>query len=136
MPRGLSRTLWATVRAGMTAPPLDPQFRQRRSYDVIIGVPKEIKVHEYRVGIVPAGVRELASRGHKVRIQQGAGVGSGIADDRFREAGAEIVPTADDVWSGSEMIMKVKEPIAAEYKRIQPKQTLFTYFHLAAVPEL
>ncbi len=101
-----------------------------------IGIPKEIKVHEYRVAIVPAGVRELVARGHKVRIEAGAGVGSGISDERFREAGAEILPTADEVWASAEMIIKVKEPVAAEYTRIQPKQTLFTYFHLAAVPEL
>lgn len=100
-----------------------------------IGIPKEIKIHEYRVAITPAGVKELKARGHHVRIEAGAGLGSGISDERFAQAGAEIT-SVDEVWTKSDMIMKVKEPIAAEYTRIQPRQTLFTYFHLAAVPEL
>jgi alanine dehydrogenase len=102
---------------------------------VNVGIPKEIKVHEYRVAIVPAGVRELVGKGHAVRIEAGAGVGSGISDATFQQAGAQIT-TVDEVWQKSDLIMKVKEPIPAEYKRIRAKQTLFTYFHLAAVPEL
>lgn len=101
-----------------------------------IGVPKEVKVHEYRVAIVPAGVAQLVASGHEVQIQAGAGEGSSITDEQFTAAGAKIIPTAEDVWSTSEMIMKVKEPVVSEHALIQPGQTLFTYFHLAAVPEL
>ncbi len=101
-----------------------------------IGVPKEVKIHEYRVAIVPAGVRELTAHGHKVRIQAGAGLGSAIPDERYVEAGAEIVPTAAELWRHSDMIMKVKEPIASEFPLFQRGQTIFTYFHLAAAQEL
>ncbi len=103
---------------------------------MIIGVPKEVKVHEYRVAITPAGVRMLKSRGHQVLIETNAGVGSGITDKQYEEAGAQMVSSAAEVWKRGEMIMKVKEPIVAEHTLIQPKQTIFTYFHLAAVPEL
>ena len=103
---------------------------------MIIGVPKETKIHEYRVGIVPAGVRMLKARGHQVLIETNAGVGSGITDAMFEEAGAQIVGSAAEVWKRGEMVMKVKEPIAPEYALMQPKQTVYTYFHLAAVPEL
>ncbi|MEL6544471.1 MAG: alanine dehydrogenase [Myxococcota bacterium] len=103
---------------------------------MIIGVPKEVKVHEYRVAMVPGGVQQLVAAGHEVRIQSGAGAGSSITDEQFVAAGAKIVPTADELWKGSEMIVKVKEPVAEEHDRIQHGQTLFTYFHLAAVPEL
>ncbi|MEO0592052.1 MAG: alanine dehydrogenase, partial [Myxococcota bacterium] len=103
---------------------------------MIIGVPKEVKVHEYRVAIVPAGVKQLVDAGHEVRIEANAGEGSRITDAQFEAAGAKIVPTTEALWSGSEMIMKVKEPVAIEHERIQAGQTLFTYFHLAAVPEL
>jgi len=103
---------------------------------VIIGVPKEVKVHEYRVAIVPAGVRALKAKGHQVLIESKAGVGSGITDALYEAAGATIVSSAAEVWKRGEMIMKVKEPIAPEHALIQPKQTIFTYFHLAAVPEL
>lgn len=103
---------------------------------MIIGVPKEVKIHEYRVAIVPAGVKQLVDAGHEVRIEANAGKGSRITDVQFEAAGAKIVPTAEALWSGAEMIMKVKEPVAIEHERIQAGQTLFTYFHLAAVPEL
>jgi alanine dehydrogenase len=103
---------------------------------VEIGIPKEVKVQEHRVAIVPAGVKRLIASGHVVRIQKGAGLGSGIPDTRFAAAGAELVDDADDLWQSSEMIIKVKEPVADEYARIQEGQTLFTYFHLAAVPDL
>jgi alanine dehydrogenase len=101
-----------------------------------IGVPKEIKRQEFRVGLVPGGVRQLVQAGHTVFIEQGAGLGSNITDQDFIDAGAQILPTADDVWSSSEMIIKVKEPLGDEHARIQPEQIIYTYFHLAAVPEL
>lgn len=99
---------------------------------MLVGVPKEIKNHEYRVAITPAGVKEFINHGHQVVIESGAGVGSAIADDAYRVAGAEIVSTAAEVWSRAEMILKVKEPIAAEYPLMREGQVLFTYLHLAA----
>ena len=101
-----------------------------------IGIPKEVKNHEYRVSVVPGGARLLVADGHEVFVQAGAGVGSGIMDEQYEEVGCTILPTADEVWAESEMIIKVKEPIAEEYGRIQPGQIIYTYFHLAAVPEL
>ncbi|MEM6533762.1 MAG: alanine dehydrogenase [Myxococcota bacterium] len=103
---------------------------------MIIGVPKEVKVHEYRVAMVPAGVQQLTAAGHEVLIQSGAGVGSSITDAAYESVGARIIETADELWKASEMVVKVKEPVAEEHERIQHGQTLFTYFHLAAVPEL
>jgi alanine dehydrogenase len=103
---------------------------------VIVGVPKEIKVHEYRVGAVPAFVKALTSRGHEVVVEKGAGLGSHIPDDAYVAAGARMVDTADEVWKAAEMIVKVKEPIEEEYARIQEGQTIYTFFHLAAVPAL
>lgn len=103
---------------------------------MIIGVPKEIKNHEYRVGLIPAAVRAYIANGHEVRVQTGAGLGSDISDSHFVDAGATMMETADEIWSTSEMIVKVKEPVAAEYDRIEHGQLIYTYFHLAAVPEL
>ncbi|MEI6404849.1 MAG: alanine dehydrogenase [Actinomycetes bacterium] len=97
-----------------------------------IGVPKEIKNHEYRVAITPAGVLELVRNGHEVFVEQDAGLGSSISNEEYASAGATILPTADAVWSTGDMIMKVKEPIAAEYDRMRKGQLLFTYLHLAA----
>ena len=97
-----------------------------------VGIPKEIKNHEYRVAITPAGVMELVRNGHEVVIEQDAGLGSSIPNEDYVKAGATILPTADDVWGSSEMILKVKEPIAAEYHRMREGQVLFTYLHLAA----
>ncbi|MCA9602281.1 MAG: alanine dehydrogenase, partial [Myxococcales bacterium] len=102
---------------------------------MIIGVPTETKTREYRVGINPGGVRALVNAGHKVLIQKGAGEGSGITDDAFEKAGATIVPGADDAWA-AEMVMKVKEPIPPEYKYFRPGLILYTYLHLAPLPEL
>ena len=99
---------------------------------MLVGVPKEIKNHEYRVAITPAGVKEFVNHGHKVVIETNAGAGSAISDDAYRAAGAEIVATAAEVWSRAEMIMKVKEPIAPEYPLMREGQILFTYLHLAA----
>jgi len=103
---------------------------------MVIGVPKETKNNEYRVGIVPSGVEELARDGHEVRIESQAGVGSGISDDDFRAAGAEIVPSAGDVWRGSDLVMKVKEPLPTEYDLMREGQLLFTFLHLAPLPDL
>ena len=97
-----------------------------------VGVPREIKNHEYRVAITPAGVHELVRHGHEVYIERDAGVGSSISNDEYIAAGARILDTADEVWQTGEMIMKVKEPIAAEYERMRNGQLLFTYLHLAA----
>ena len=99
---------------------------------MLVGVPKEIKNHEYRVAITPAGVKEFVNHGHKVVIETNAGMGSAISDDAYRVAGAEIVSTAAEVWSRAEMILKVKEPIAPEYSLMREGQVLFTYLHLAA----
>jgi alanine dehydrogenase len=99
---------------------------------MLVGVPTEIKNHEYRVAITPSGVHELVRHGHDVLVQSGAGVGSSIPDDEYAAAGAKIAPDHDQVWGQAEMIMKVKEPVAEEYGRMRPGQLLFTYLHLAA----
>jgi alanine dehydrogenase len=103
---------------------------------MLIGVPKEIKNRENRVGMVPGGVTQFIAAGHKVIIQKGAGLGAGIPDDKFIAAGAQIVDTKEDIWSRADMIVKVKEPIEPEYKLMRDGQILYTYLHLAAVPEL
>ena len=100
-----------------------------------IGVPKEIKNNEFRVAITPSGVRELTSRGHAVFIEAGAGLGSAISDSDYEAVGATILKSADEVWSKAELVLKVKEPIAAEYSRMRKGQVLFTYLHLAASRE-
>ncbi len=97
-----------------------------------IGVPKEIKTHEYRVGLTPAGVRELTLHGHAVMVEHGAGAGIGSGDDAYRAAGASILPSAEAVFADAEMIVKVKEPQPAEIARLRSGQILFTYLHLAA----
>jgi alanine dehydrogenase len=99
---------------------------------MIVGVPKEIKTDEYRVAMIPVGVEELTRGGHKVLIQAGAGQGSGIADDRYAMHGAEIVADAADIWSRSDLIVKVKEPLPMEWPLMRAGQTIFTYFHFAA----
>ncbi|MCW2983007.1 MAG: alanine dehydrogenase, partial [Conexibacter sp.] len=101
-----------------------------------VGVPKEIKTDEYRVAITPAGVRELVDRGHEVLVQEGAGVGSAIGDLEYVEQGAAIVPDAAAVFSGSDMIVKVKEPQPEEVVLLEARHTLFTYLHLAPDAEL
>jgi len=103
---------------------------------MIIGVPKEIKNNEYRVAITASGVHEFLANGHTVLIETGAGLGSQISDEEYRVAGAELVDSADALWSRSDMVMKVKEPVAAEYHRFREGLVLFTYLHLAAEPEL
>jgi alanine dehydrogenase len=101
---------------------------------VLVGVPREVKNHEYRVAITPAGVVELVHRGHDVLIEAGAGVGSSLPDREYLSAGAKIVPTADEVWA-ADLVLKVKEPMPVEYPRMRRDQILFTYLHLAANEE-
>lgn len=97
-----------------------------------VGVPKEVKNHEYRVAITPVGVHELTEHGHDVFVEKGAGLGSQIPDEEFVGAGATIIDSADDVWGTADMVLKVKEPVAEEYHRLREDLTLFTYLHLAA----
>ena len=98
---------------------------------MIVGLPKEIKDNEYRVGLTPAGVRAFTDAGHEVIVEKSAGDGSGFDDGLYEKAGAKIINSADDVWATAEMIVKVKEPIAPEYPRMREGQLLFTYLHLA-----
>jgi alanine dehydrogenase len=101
---------------------------------VIVGLPKEIKDNEYRVGLTPAGVRALTDAGHTVVVERSAGEGSGFEDSLYMKAGGRLLDTADDVWGEAEMIVKVKEPIAPEYPRMKEGLLLFTYLHLAPDP--
>ena len=103
---------------------------------MIVGVPKEIKSHEYRVSMTPVGVEELTRSGHGVLVETGAGVGSGISDDQYAACGAEIVPTTADIWKRSDLIVKVKEPLPEEWPHMRAGQTVFTYFHFAADEKL
>ena len=103
---------------------------------MIIAVPKEIKNNEFRVAITAAGVHELKTNGHQVLVEAGAGAGSGISDQEYALSGAEIVQNADEAWTRADMVMKVKEPIASEYRHFRKGLLLFTYLHLAAEPEL
>src|SRR6516162_6028558 len=102
---------------------------------MLVGVPKEIKDSEYRVGLVPSTVRELTRNGHHVLVEKSAGLGAGLNDADYRAVGAEIVPDADQVYARSELIVKVKEPLAPERKKLRSGQVLFTYLHLAADPQ-
>lgn len=103
--------------------------------DVKVGIPREVKNNEFRVAITPAGVHELVRNGHQVVVEQNAGAGSSITDEEYIAAGAQILPTADEVWATAELLLKVKEPVAEEYHRLRKDQTLFTYLHLAASRE-
>ena len=103
---------------------------------MIVGLPKEIKDNEYRVGLTPAGVRALTDAGHRVVVERAAGEGSGFDNELYERAGATILDSPDDVWGEAEMIVKVKEPIAPEYPRMREGQLLFTYLHLAPDREL
>lgn len=102
---------------------------------MIIGIPKEIKNNENRVGLTPAGVYDLVNNGHEVLVETGAGLGSGFSDEAYKAVGAKIVPSANDAWA-AEMVMKVKEPLESEYKYFRKGQILFTFLHLAAEPAL
>ncbi|MBQ6916858.1 MAG: alanine dehydrogenase, partial [Prevotella sp.] len=101
-----------------------------------VGIPKEIKNNENRVGMTPAGVAELTHRGHEVSVQHTAGEGSGFSDDEYIKAGARILPTIEAVYRECDMIVKVKEPIKSEYELVRPGQLLFTYFHFACEKDL
>lgn len=101
-----------------------------------IGIPKEIKTNESRVSLVPAGAEALVSAGHTVTVETGAGLGSGFSDARYQAAGAQIAHDADAVWAAADLIVKVKEPIEQEWKRVRPGQVIFTYFHFAANEQL
>jgi alanine dehydrogenase len=103
---------------------------------MMVGVPKEIKTDEYRVAMIPVGVEELTRAGHKVLMQAGAGQGSGIGDDLYRDNGAEIVAEAGDIWRRADLIVKVKEPLPAEWPQMRSGQMVFTYFHFAADEQL
>jgi len=110
--------------------------QSQEDYSMVIGVPKEIKNSENRVAITPAGVQDLRRSGHEVVVEQDAGIGSGISNEAYQAAGAEIVNSAQKVFAAADMIMKVKEPLLPEYNLFKSSQILFTYLHLAAVPEL
>ena len=103
---------------------------------MIVGVPKEVKDHETRVGLLPSGAKALAEAGHQVLVQAGAGLASSLPDDDYHQAGAEIVPAAAGVWSRSDLVVKVKEPQPSEYSLLRPGLILFTYLHLAPLPDL
>ncbi|AUX26965.1 alanine dehydrogenase [Sorangium cellulosum] len=102
---------------------------------MLVGVPREIKTREYRVGMTPAGVRALVGHGHKVLVESGAGEGSGLTDEAYQRAGAQIVKSAAEAWS-AELVVKVKEPLPSEYGHFRPGLLLYTYLHLAAEPDL
>lgn len=103
---------------------------------MIIGVPREVKDHETRVGLVPSGVIALHEAGHEVLVEAGAGKGSSISDGEYEEAGARLIPSAAEVWQGADLVIKVKEPQCGEYAYLRPGLILFTYLHLAPLPEL
>jgi len=102
---------------------------------VIIGIPKELKNNEFRVSATPSGVHAYTAAGHKVLVEKDAGLGSAITNEEYVAAGAQIIDTADEIWQRADLIQKVKEPIAAEYKRMRKGQILYTYLHLAANKE-
>src|SRR5436190_11981757 len=101
-----------------------------------VGIPNEIKVHEYRVAMIPVGVEELTRAGHQVLIQAGAGQGSGISDEQYAQNGAEVVADAAGIWKRSDLIVKVKEPLPDEWPILRAGQIVFTYFHFAADEQL
>ena len=103
---------------------------------MIVGVPKEIKAQENRVAMTPAGADTMIRAGHKVLVEKGAGLGAGFSDEEYKAVGAEIINEASDVWAKSEMIIKVKEPLASEYGYFRKGLIIFTYLHLAAEPDL
>src|SRR5258708_2829092 len=103
---------------------------------MIVGVPREIKKDEYRVALLPFGAEELTRAGHRVLVERGAGLGSGIPDEMYQDNGAEIVNSAADIFANAEMVIKVKEPLPGEWPHLRPGQILFTYFHFAADEKL
>ena len=103
---------------------------------MIVGVPKEVKDHEYRVALTPIGVANMNREGHTVVVQTGAGAASGFTDEEYLRAGAQLFEDAAEVWGRAEMIVKVKEPVATEFEWLRPGLVVFTYLHLAALPDL
>lgn len=103
---------------------------------MIIGVPKEIKMDEMRVSVIPAGVQALVSAGHRVLVERNAGSGAGFLDQAYEQAGAELLDDGQAVWGEAELIVKVKEPLPLEYGLMRAEQVIFTFLHLAAVPAL
>ncbi|MBC8280704.1 MAG: alanine dehydrogenase, partial [Chloroflexi bacterium] len=103
---------------------------------MIVGLPKEIKDHEYRVAITPAGVAALAKGGHQILVQKDAGAASGFTDDQYHSSGAQLVNGPEEIFSTADMVVKVKEPVEAEYPLLRPDLTVFTYLHLAGIPQL
>jgi alanine dehydrogenase len=103
---------------------------------VIVGTVREVKTEEYRVGLTPEGARDLTKAGHEVLVEKGAGAGSGFADGDYESAGAKIIASADEMWSRAELLVKVKEPQPEEFGRMRRGLTLFTYLHLAALPDV
>ncbi len=103
---------------------------------MIVGVPKEVKDHEARVGLVPGGAMALCEAGHRVLVETNAGAASSLPDQDYRDAGAEILASAAEVWSKADLVVKVKEPQTSEYPYFRPGLILFTYLHLAPLPEL
>ena len=103
---------------------------------VIVGIPKEIKNNEFRVSATPAGVHALVQAGHQVLVESTAGLGSAITDSEYEQAGATLISSADEVWERADLIVKVKEPIEAEYSRLRKGQTLFTYLHSVSYTHL
>lgn len=101
---------------------------------MLIGVPKEIKSQEFRIGITPAGVQELVQNGHQIMVEKNGGLGIGVSDEEFKAAGALIIDTAQEIFSKAEMVVKVKEPQPEECKLLRKDQLLFTYLHLAPDP--
>ena len=99
---------------------------------MIVGIPKEIKNNEFRVAITPSGVKAYSAAGHRVIVEKNAGIGSGITNEEYIAAGGEIIESADELWRLADLVLKVKEPIEAEYPRMRRGQILFTYLHLAA----
>jgi alanine dehydrogenase len=99
---------------------------------IVVGIPKETKVHEYRVGMLPVGVEELTRAGHRVLIERGAGQGSGLTDAQYEVNGAKLVDSRDEIWASADLIVKVKEPQRDEIARLREGQVVFTYFHFAA----
>ena len=103
---------------------------------MIVGVPTEIKNQEYRVAMTPQGVPSLTREGHETLVQRGAGTGSGFSDEKYASSRAQLVDSPEAVYAGADMIVKVKEPLEAEYPFLRPDLVLFTYLHLAAEPQL
>ena len=138
------RTSSLSVTDGNTAPmyaifkaaPLARGAKPGDAKSMIIGVPKEVKDHESRVGLVPSAVEPLVHAGHRILVQSGAGANSGLLDSDYEEFGAEILSAAADVWNKADFVVKVKEPQPSEYAYLRPGLTLFTYLHLAPLPEL